>query len=120
MASGAPILSPSGGVGATAAITLTNGADFDVTSNGSLTLTGPSTGGAIFVDGDGTAGEVLKSFGPVTYNGASGQTDYIKVPVLNNTGPFTVNAGTLQVPGTDSNTKRVLLPSKLCQRRDRH
>ncbi len=121
-----PTLTPNGasGTNAVAAITLTNGALFNVSGGSKLLLTGysgpPRTpgGNAIYFAGDGTAGEYLANGGTVTYTGSGNQdnVDYMKIPVLNSwSGVFQVNGkgstGTgsqLQVSGADStNTKGV-------------
>lgn len=115
----APTLAPNGnsGANAVAAITLTNGALFNIEGGCTLNLTGWSTGDAIFFAGDGTAGEYIANGGTVTYTGTGAGVDYVKIPVLNGNGYagiFNVNGGaksgagsTLQVSGTDSNTNNV-------------
>lgn len=134
----APTLAPSGASGqnALAAITLTGGVHFFISNggpnpadSGTLFLSGFTSGNAIFMAGDGTAGEYLGNFGTVSYTGQkqSGTTaniDYLKIPVQNGLGGtsqvpgiFKVNGnGTdksgslgavLQVSGTDANTNKV-------------
>ncbi len=114
----APTLAPNGdsGANAVAAITLKNGAKFSVFPSSTLYLSGYSSGNAIFLAGDGTAGEYLNNGGAVTYTGESGTVgtpyiDYLNIPVKN-TGVFKVNGNgdgsttsgsTLQVSGSDTN-----------------
>jgi hypothetical protein len=91
--SAAPTLTPNGASGATA-ITLTKGTVFIVDTGCTLFLQGYSSGGAVFVAGDGTAGEYLQNGGTVSYSGvgsnAAANTDSLKVPV-HNAGVFKVN-----------------------------
>lgn len=95
----------------TSSIILTNGTFAQV--DGSLTLSGSLSWQSTFFTSDGK-GELLDvNGGTVTYKGQSNQTDFIKVPVLNE-GTFNVggnpgsNGGpTLDVSGGDANTGSV-------------
>jgi hypothetical protein len=106
-----PYIAPNGnsGASAVAAITLTNGAHFTVSSESSLNLEGYSSGNAVFFAGDKTAGEYLLNAGNVYYVGVGAlTTDYLKIPVANE-GTFKVDGkgstgsgSTLQVSGSDA------------------
>lgn len=119
-----PTLAPNGSSGsnAMAAITLTNGCQFNTSSKSKLLLSGWSTGNAVFFAGDGKAGEYFYNAGTVVYTGAIGGdnafVDYLKIPVLNAwTNGFKVNGsgtggaaslgGILQISGSDKNTSGV-------------
>ena len=114
-----PTLTPNGssGTNAVAAITLKGGWGFHVTSGSTLFLQGYSSGDAIFLAGDGTAGEYLDNSGTVTYLGVGAlTTDYLKIPVLNDGGVFNIkgngstgSGSALQVSGTDADTNNVSL-----------
>jgi hypothetical protein len=115
-----PILAPAGTSG-TPAFTLVDGAEFLVSTGGTLKLTGGSNGKAVFMAGDGTAGEYLANAGTLIYTGQANanasNVDYLKVPVNNQaSGVFKVNGNvsqdliygaTLQVSGTDPSTGNV-------------
>jgi len=115
----APTITPNGssGANAVAAITLTNGAVFSINSgNNTLFLQGYSSGNAIFLAGDGTAGEYISNGGTVAYAGvassSSANIDYLKIPVDNEytNGVFKVNGNgssstfgsVLQISGADA------------------
>ena len=114
-----PTITPNGssGANAVAAITLKNGVVFSLSSGNTLHLQGYSSGNAIFLAGDGTAGEYIDNGGTVAYSGVgnalSANIDYLKVPVHNGytAGTFKVDGNgdssnygsVLQVSGSDAN-----------------
>jgi hypothetical protein len=117
-----PTIAPDGssGVNVRPAIALLNGSNFGVGFSSTLNLAGFPSGNAIFMAGDGKAGEELSSDGTVNYAGlgsttGTANTDYLKIPV-DNSGTFKVNGdgnGTtslgaiLQVSGTISTANPV-------------
>jgi hypothetical protein len=115
--SSAPTITPTGSASAVAAINLRSGAVFNIDSgNNTLFLQGYSSGNAIFLAGDGTAGEYIDNGGTVAYSGvgsgAPANIDYLKIPVHNGytAGTFKVNGNVgssttgsvLQISGADT------------------